>query len=182
MTLQCELSKFVEAYPIQNKESTTVAESFVENFILRYGIPQEIVTDQGIEFLASIFNETCNLLEVKQLNSTAYHHETLGSLENSHKNLGSFLRIYTAKHRGSWSSWIPYWCFNYNNSVHSEIKYTPFELVFGKTCRIPSNLLDGVDPIYNFENYPLELKYRLQTAATEAKITCLLNINRNEKT
>lgn len=30
-------------------------------------------------------------------------------------------------------------------------------------------MLEGVDPIYNFENYPLELKYRLQTAATEAK-------------
>lgn len=39
LTIQCDLTKFVEAYPLPNKEATTVAYSFVNNFILRYGIP-----------------------------------------------------------------------------------------------------------------------------------------------
>ncbi|RYA67656.1 DDE-type integrase/transposase/recombinase, partial [Enterobacter cloacae complex sp. 2DZ2F20B] len=104
LTIQCELSKFVEAYPIPNKEAVTVAESFVQNFILRYGIPQEIVTDQGTEFLSSTFKEACKVLGIKQLNSTVYHHETLGALENSHKHLGAYLRIQVAKHPNSWSS------------------------------------------------------------------------------
>lgn len=68
-----------------------------------------------------------------------------------------------------WSSWIPYWCFSYNTSVHSSTKFTPYELVFGKQCNIPSNLTTSLDPIYNFDNYAVELKYRLQKSQMDAK-------------
>lgn len=169
LTLQCDLTKFVEGYPLQNKEAVTVAKSFVNNFILRYGIPSEIVTDRGTEFLASTLKETCTLLNINQLNSTAYHHETLGALENSHKSLGSYLRIQVSKHPGTWSSWVNYWCFAYNTTVHTETKYTPHELIFGKPARLPSSFTARIDPLYNFENYPLELKYRLQQACSDAR-------------
>lgn len=169
LTLQCELSKFVECYPLPNKEAKTVAKAFVENFILRYGIPQEILTDQGTEFTASIFQEVCSLLKINSLRSTAYHHQTLGALENSHKNLGSFLRIQALNNPTQWSTWLPYWSFAYNNTVHTETKYTPFELVFGKIGILPSNLIQEIDPLYSFDNYPLELKYRLQTANADAR-------------
>lgn len=169
LTLQCELTKYVEGYPIPNKEASTVAKSFVENFILRFGIPDEIVTDKGTEFLNSTINETCKLLKIKQLNSTAYHHETLGALENSHKNLGAYLRIYAFGQKQNWSSWVQYWCFAYNNNVHSETQYTPYELVFGKTSKLPSNVTDYVEPLYNFDSYPSELKYRLQVAWQDAR-------------
>lgn len=170
LTLQCELSKFVEGYPLKNKESLTVAKAFVENFILRYGIPEEIVSDRGTEFLASTLNETCKLLKIKKLHSTAYHHETLGSLENTHKQLGAYLRIQVGKNPNTWSSWVPYWCFSYNNTVHTETKYTPHELIFGKMAKLPSNLANNkIDPIYNFDEYPAELKYRLQQACHDAR-------------
>lgn len=170
LTLQCDLSKYIEAYPIVNKEAVTVARALVENFVLRYGIPSEIVTDQGKEFMAKVFKETCRVLEIKKICSTAYHHETLGSLENSHKHLGAYLRIQISKNENSWSHWLPFWCFAYNTSVHSSTKYTPFELVFGKRARLISSVThDTVDPLYSFNNYPQELKFRLQTAQLEAR-------------
>ncbi|CAG4993640.1 unnamed protein product [Colias eurytheme] len=169
LTLQCELTKYVEAYPIPNKETDTVARAFVDNFILRYGIPQTIATDRGTEFISATMKDVCRLLEVKQIQSTAYHHESIGSLENSHKTLGAFLRIQTNNQTQNWSSWLQYWCFGYNTTVHSETQYTPYELVFGKLCGIPSNLVNKIDPIYNFDNYPIELKYRLQKSQQEAR-------------
>lgn len=169
LTLQCELTKFVEAYPLKSKDTVSVARSFGENFILRYGIPQEIATDRGSEFMSAIMSEVCKLLKINETHSTAYHHQSIGSLENSHKALGAYLRIQSENNAATWSTWIPYWCFSYNNSVHTETKYTPFELVFGRKCKIPSNLTSTVDPIYNFENYPIELKYRLQKAHADAK-------------
>lgn len=169
LTIQCDLSKFVEAYPLTNKEAITVANSFVNNFILRYGIPLEIVTDKGTEFLSSIFTEVCKILQIKQLTSTAYHHQTLGALENNHKHLGAYLRIQTAHHSEAWSTWLPFWCFSYNTSVHTETKYTPFELVFGQIARLPSNIQETIDPLYAFDNYPLELKFRIQQASEDAR-------------
>lgn len=181
LTLQCDLSKYVEAYCIENKEAQTVAKVFVEQFILRYGIPREVISDQGLEFLANIFQDTCKLLQIDKLQSTAYHHETLGAIENTHKNLGSFLRIQIATHGNDWASWIPYWVFAFNNTVHTETKYTPHELVFGKLSKIPTNITDSADPLYNFDNYPLELKYRLQTAWQDARTNLVLSkIKRKE--
>lgn len=68
LTLQCELTKFVEGYSLPNKEADTVAKSVVTNFILRYGIQNEIVTDRETEFLAETFKNTCKLLNIKQMN------------------------------------------------------------------------------------------------------------------
>ena len=169
LTLQCELSKFVECCPLPNKESAQLARAFVNNFILRYGIPKSIITDQGTEFLSEVLKETCKILKIKQLHSTAYHHETIGSLENSHKNLNAYLRIQIARNSGFWSSWLPFWSFSFNNTVHTETKYTPYELVFGKICVLPSNIINNVDPLYNFDSYPHELKYRLQNAWADAR-------------
>lgn len=170
LTLQCELSKYVEAYPLECKDSVSVAKALVDNFILRYGIPKAIGTDRGSEFISTTMREVCKLLNIDQISSTAYHHESIGSLENSHKSLNAFLRIQCDNDPRYWSQWLPYWCFSYNITVHTETHYTPYELVFGKKCNLPSNLkTDHVEPFYNSENYPLELKYRLQTAHLDAR-------------
>lgn len=59
--------------------------------------------------------------------------------------------------------------FSFNTSVHSETHFTPYELVFGKKCILPSNLCNQVvDPLYNFDSYPAELRYRIQTSQKEA--------------
>lgn len=169
-TLQCELSKYVVAHPLISKRSEEVAQALVTSFILRYGVPKEIATDRGSEFMSSVFQEVCKLLKISHLSSTAYHHQTIGALENSHKNLNSFLRIQTDNHPEAWSQWLPYWCFSYNTSVHNETKFTPYELVFGKLCSLPSNLNKSiVEPLYNHDSYPLELKFRLQLSQKEAR-------------
>lgn len=170
LTIQCELSKFVEATPLMSKSAVDVAKAFVVGFILRYGIPEEIATDRGSEFISATMTEVCTLLKIKKLQSTAYHHQTIGALENAHKSLGTYLRIQTDNHSDTWSSWLPFWCFAYNTSVHSETKYTPFELVYGKKCNLPNNLCKSiVEPLYTYDDYPKELKYRLQVTQKEAR-------------
>ena len=171
LTLQCELAKFVECYPLPNKESTTLAKSFVNNFILRCGIPHCIILDRDFENISSTLKETCKILKIKPSFSTAYHHETLGSLENSHKHLN----LLKCEKHGTWSSWLPFWCFSYNNSVHIETRYTPYKLVFEKTCNLPTYIKKGTEPLYNCD-CPSELKYRLQSAWLDAKSNLIKSI------
>lgn len=38
-------TEFTETYPLPTKSATSVAKTFVDEFILRYGIPREIATD-----------------------------------------------------------------------------------------------------------------------------------------
>ena len=78
LTTQCELTKFVTATAIPNKSTETVAKAFVESIILNYGIPREIATDRGKEFMSKLFDGICILLKINKLNSTEYHHESIG--------------------------------------------------------------------------------------------------------
>ena len=174
LTIQCELSKFIEAYPLKNKETITVAKALVDNFILRFGVPKIIATDRGSEFMSSTIAEVCKLFKIEKICSTAYHHQSIGSLENAHKNLGSFLRIHCDRDKQSWSYWLPYWCFSFNTTVHTETKYQPFELVFGRICTIPVTL-SSIEPMYNPENYCNELRYRLQVAHRDARNHLILS-------
>lgn len=175
LTLQCELTKFVEAYPLETKESVSIAKALVNNFILRFGIPNTIATDRGTEFVSSIMEQVCGILNINKLTSTAYHHQSIGALENSHKNLGTFLRIHCNGQKDTWSQWLPFWCYSFNNTVHTETKYTPFELVFGRASVIPCRVSQFIEPLYNPESYPLDLKYKLQVAHQDARNNLLLS-------
>ena len=170
LTTQCELTKFITATPIPNKTTDTVAKAFVEDIILKYGVPQRIASDRGTEFMSSLFTSIAKQLNIQKLNSTAYHHETIGSLENTHKCLGNFLRIYCNEKLFSWVHWIPFYTFAYNNTIHTNTKYTPFYLVFGKNSNMPSNLTnDTPEPIYDIDDYSKQLKLKLQVCHKEIR-------------
>lgn len=79
------------------------------------------------------------------------------------------MRIQCDEHPDTWAQWLPFWCFTFNTTVHTETRYQPFELVFGKSCNLPSSLSDRIDVLYNPDNYVLELRYRLQKASNDAR-------------
>ena len=43
-------TKWVELIPLPSKSSSHVATAFLENILARYGVPGEVITDQGTEF------------------------------------------------------------------------------------------------------------------------------------
>ena len=173
LTIQDELTKFMEAVPLPNKEANTVAQGFVEKFILKYGMPMKIATDQGTEFINDVMKRTCAVLKIQQTKSTAYHHESIGALENSHKVLGTYLRSYVSPKHTDWDNWVPFYVFSYNTAIHTATGFSPFELVYGKTCKLPTNITQKNDPVYNYEDYAIDLKYKLQTAHRETRAELL---------
>lgn len=168
LTIQCELTKWLENLPICNKASETVAEAFGKVFVLRYGPPKIIATDKGKEFVSTLFRDVCGVLKINHITAAPYHHESIGALENTHKHLNSYLTIKTNEIKKDWSEWLPYWSFSYNNSVHLSTGYTPHELVFGRICNIPE-ASGEYRTTKNYGNYPAELKERLRVAMDEAK-------------
>lgn len=170
LTTQCELTKFITATPIKNKTTEAVAEAFMKSIILKYGVPDRIASDRGAEFMSELFTKVAQLLNIEKLNSTAYYHQSIGALENTHKSLGNFLRVQCDNKLFSWANWVPYYEFAYNNTVHSATKYTPFFLVFGRPSKMPSNLVDSrPEPLYNFEDYCKRIKATLQISHSEVR-------------
>lgn len=170
VTMQCDLSKYVIIIPIPNKEANTVARAIVHGFILNYGPMNKIKTDLGTEYKNQVFSEICKLLKIEQIFATPAHPETIGALERNHKCLNEYLRSFVNENKDDWDDWVQYYSFCYNTSPNSIHGYTPFELVFGKKVNIPSELSKTKpEPIYNYDLYNNELKYRLQNSISKAK-------------
>lgn len=172
VTIICQLSKYVVAAPVANKEAKTVARAIFEHFILIYGPMKQILTDLGSEYKNEVMSELCKLLKIEHRFSTAYRHETLGTIERNHRVFNEYVRAYISENMEQWEEFLKYFVFSYNTTNNSSLdhKYTPYELVFNKNVNMPYDLFsDRIDPVYNVESFAKEARFRLQTAHQEAQ-------------
>lgn len=169
VTIICDLTKYIVSIPIPNKEATTIARAIFNNFVLVYGPMKSIRTDRGTEYCNEGIKEFCNMLKVQHNISTAYHHETLGTIERNHRVFNEYLRIYG--YDDNWDIHLQYFTFCYNISYNTSLnhEYTPFELVFAKKCTIADDLLNKIEPIYDFENFVKIAKNTLAKAHKHAR-------------
>ena len=148
LTFQDDLTKFVVAEPIPMQDAETVAREFVRNIVLKFGIPEILLTDQGSNFLSQLFQNTCKLLRIKRIHTTAFHLESNG-IERGHRVLVKYLRHYVTEDQRDWDDWMPYATHVYNVTTHRATGYTPFELLFGYRAWVTSSLREQPTPRYN---------------------------------
>ena len=139
LTLQDNLTKYSDAIPLLSIDSVTVAIALAEQFISRFGCPRTIQTDQGSNFVSNIMKTFCRIFKIQRITSTAFHPQSLGSLERAHRVFIDYLKHYCTK--TDWDDWIRFGIFSYNTSVHEATGFTPHELVFGVKAIIPSGFI-----------------------------------------
>lgn len=172
LTINCNLTKYFIAVPMPNKEAKTIAKSIVENVFLIFGLSKFILTDMGTEYVNKVFKNITKLFDINHLTSTPYHPHTVGGIERSHRTLNEYLRSYLAPNTAEWDTYVKLFAYCYNTTPNSsfECKFSPFELIFGKyppTMDFLNN--QSTDPIYNFDDYAVNLKYKLQLSHKMAK-------------
>ncbi|KAM0735103.1 Retrovirus-related Pol polyprotein from transposon 17.6 [Formica fusca] len=168
LTFQDNLTKFSKDTDSKPRSEHGQKE-FVTKIVLEHGIPEKILTDQGTNFLSEIFKNTCKLLKLNKIQTTAYHPESNGALERSHRTLAEYLRHYINEDQTDWDEWIPFAMFTYNTTPHTATGYTPFELVYGHQADLPTSLTRPPKPTYNYNDYAQELKERLRATNQLAK-------------
>ena len=55
-------TRYVQAFPMPDQRAETVAKILVQNWILVYGVPSIVLTDQGSNFGGRLMHEVCNIL------------------------------------------------------------------------------------------------------------------------
>jgi len=66
-------------------------ERVVTKIVFEHGMPEKILTDQGTNFTSEMFKNTCKLLKIEKIQTSAYHPESNGALERSHQTLAEYL-------------------------------------------------------------------------------------------
>jgi hypothetical protein len=67
--------------------------------------------------------------------SSAYHPQTDGQTERTNQILEDMLRACALQDQSGWDKRLPYIEFSYNNSYQASLKMSPFQALYGRSCR-----------------------------------------------
>jgi len=126
----------------------------------------------GTEYKNNVIQDMCKYMKIENLTSTAYHHQTLGIIERSHRTFNEYIRSYISADKTDWDVWIQYFTYCFNTTPSVMHNYCPYELVFGRLPRQFANFnkTDRIEPLYNIEDYSKEIKFRLEIAYKRARL------------
>ena len=91
LTLVDYATRYPEAVPLKIIDTETVAEALVDIYS-RVGVPNEILSDQGTQFISDCLKEECRLLGVTQSTTTPYHPMCNGLVEKFNGTLKTMLK------------------------------------------------------------------------------------------
>ena len=140
LTIMCASTRFPEAISLTNITAPKISKALV-NFFTLVGLPKEIQSDQGSNFMSGLFQQVVFQLSAKQIKSSAYHPESQGALERFHSTLKNMIRTYCLDNEKDWDEGISLLLFAVRESVQESLGFSPFELVFGHSVRGPLKLL-----------------------------------------
>ncbi|XP_046389281.1 uncharacterized protein LOC124158142 [Ischnura elegans] len=68
-----ETDEWTEAIPVEDISAKTVVRAFLWDWLSRFGMPQQITTDQGRRFKWALFHQLSNIARAVHLRTSAYH-------------------------------------------------------------------------------------------------------------
>ncbi len=166
-------TKYPEAFPLRNIKARQVANCLVQLFS-RVGIPREVLTDQGTNFMSLLLKRVYQLLGIRAIKTTPYHPQTDGLVERFNQTLKSMLRKFVSKSGSDWDQWLPYLLFAYREVPQASTGFSPFELLYGQQVRGPLDLLkeqwEGPkDGTCSVVQYVIQMRERLEEMTSLAQ-------------
>ena len=142
-----QLTKMVYYVPVNVTINAPGLAEVIINVVLHYhGIPESIVTDQGLLFIFKFWSSLCNFLRIKKKLSTAFYHETNGLIERQNSTIKAYLRVLVHWKQNHWVRLLVMAEFAYNNTKNTSTSLTLFELNCGYH---PKFFFEGdVDPCW----------------------------------
>ncbi len=164
-------TKYAVVTKVDNKDAETVAKAIFENWFCKFGIPAQLHTDGGKEFVNNLSAELFELLNLQHSKTSPYHPQCNAQVEVFNKTVKKYLASYVDDSTLNWDKWLPALMLAYNTSYHSTIATTAFELLFGVKPRLPSLPAPEIERHHYRESFAAERLQMLHQARKLAQQT-----------
>lgn len=161
------LTKWVEVRAMKNARDEKVAKFLHEEIFTRYGVPRELVTNQGAQFTSNLITELMKEYSIRHRKSSPYHPQANGQAEVTNKEIEAILTKTVQIHRKDWSSRLTEAVWAYRTTWKTTTGFTPFELVYGKAAMLS----------IEFEHKTLRTTLELNISLPAAQEERLLHLN-----
>ena len=92
LTMIDRTTRWPEAVPISDTTAETVVQSFLDNWISRYGVPVTVTSDRGAQSTSELWRRMLSRFGISVASTTSYHPQANGLIERFHRTLKNTLR------------------------------------------------------------------------------------------
>jgi len=132
-------SKWVEAYPLPDKTTHSVADKLVD-VVSRFGVPKQLHTDQGGEFTSKVIQEMCDMLGIDKTRTTPYHPSSDGLVERTNRTVQNVLKTCVNLDRNNWDDMLPFVLMAYRATEQESTGCTPNLVMLGREVCTPADV------------------------------------------
>lgn len=134
-------TKMIRLFPCKRVlNSQELADIIYNEIVKHYGLPYEIITDRGTQFVSDFTRDLWAHFDTKLKPSTAYRPQTDGQTERMNRMLHEYIRNYIGNSHTDWDRHLVGAEFAHNQSYCKAIGTTPFFLMYGYHPATPLTL------------------------------------------
>ena len=131
------VTKWVEAKALPFANEKSIVNFLFEDIFTSFGVPREIVIDQGSQFTSKMVKGLVEDYKIKHRKSTPYHPQANGQVESTNKVIEGILTKTVHLHRRDWEERLPEALWAYRTTWRNTMGHTPYELFYGKQVMFP---------------------------------------------
>jgi transposase InsO family protein len=120
-----------EAIPLKSLTAQEKARA-LQILITRQACPNKVITDKGTSFMSNLFNKLCKQYNIEHIQSSAYHHQTIGKVERLQKFIENSLSTLLFKDQTNWPNMLESCLFVYRITFNRNLAEIPFYLLYGR--------------------------------------------------
>ncbi|GFO14024.1 Pol polyprotein [Plakobranchus ocellatus] len=138
--LKNRTSRSPEVIPLSGISSTNCAKALIRNWISRFGVPLDIISDRGTQLTSTLWGEIANQLGVQLYRTTSYHPQSNGLVERLHRTLKA---AFKARLQGpNWADEVPWILLGLRTAPKEDIGSSAAELVYETPLTVPGEFID----------------------------------------
>ena len=136
-------SRWVMLVPAPDATAVSAASALLK-WMGFFGIPSNIVSDNGTQYVNELITKFLKILRVNHIKINAYSHEENAIVERANKEVQRHLRaiLYERKVKRQWSQALPLVQRIINAQVHTTIGVTPAQILFGNAVDLDRQLFN----------------------------------------
>ncbi|GFX34009.1 retrovirus-related Pol polyprotein from transposon 412 [Trichonephila clavipes] len=149
---------WIEVIPLSNIMAETVAREFYNHWILRFGMPYCVITDQGTKFRSEFFKNIGVVCRYKVCTTTSYHPQCNEKIEKIHRTLKAAIGAHNSV---KWTQTLPTVLLGLGLALCSNTNYTIAKMVYGQTIRLPGEFFEKPKNTLDTDTFAEELQKQM---------------------
>nr|GEW67314.1 reverse transcriptase domain-containing protein [Tanacetum cinerariifolium] len=156
-------TKWIEAKAVATITGGQVKKFVWDNIMCRFGIPGEIISDNGKQFVDNPFKDWCDKLNITQRFALVKHPQSNRLVERANRSLGEGIKARLGEGNKNWVEELPHVLWAHRTMIKSSHGDTPFSLTYETEAVIHTEIgmpiyrIAAVDVVNNDEELRLNL-------------------------